>query len=929
MHTKKRKELYVLLLIVVAYVLAAVILVNYLATLYFNLVTEFFGQQSSMVITTEEDANIDTEYYKLDYTSVEELEADERAYAEQVQAEGVILLQNNNLPLQPATATFLGLYSRDDKLSAGVAVSTNAPTMREQFEGAGFSVNTAMIDYYNSIEAEVSPSQFSAAARDSVAEYNDLAVVVLFSGGAESVDISVEDLRFDETEQELVRYASENFEDVVVLVNSSNTVELGFFEQFANLSVLYINFSGDAGMGVIPQLIAGEITPSGKTADTFAYDVESPIAMRNYQVTAEDQGLIVGGQRVGNYVNYVEGIYVGYRYFETRYEDVVLGQGNAGDFDYAAEVQYPFGYGLSYTDFDYSGFSVQENADSFTLSVTVTNTGDSYAGKEAVGFYMQSPYTEYDIANGVEKSAVELVEFAKTQELAPGASEELSVEVPKQSLRAYDANNAKAYIVDDGTYFFTAAENAHAAVNNILQAKSEDGGYTVDTARMTGAGDASLVGTYVQEEFDAETYSYGADGEKITNKFEDVDFNYYYDGVTYVTRSDWTGTIPEKAGDIEATDELLADFNPTFESSGEAAPAMGESNGLSLASLIGREYDDPYWDTLLDQFSAEELMGIVAYGGFQTDSITSINKPSSSDKDGPAGLDASQLGGDTCYTFPSDSMLGCTWNKELVAQLGYYISQDCLLTGTTGWYAPACNIHRVSICGRTREYFSEDAYLSGAMSYAIASAAQAGGVVTYTKHFALNEQENNRSTVCTFANEQSIREIYLKPFEMAVAEGGSMGIMTSMNRVGAVYSSSHYNLCTAVLKDEWGFKGVVITDFVSGPSDKVVPREMILAGTDLFLCTASDQSMFVENYAGDADILNALRDSAHRICYAYANSNLMNGLTASSVVVDITPAWVYWMVALDALVLYGAYIAVISPVLSKKQPKEVKANEAA
>ena len=507
MHTKKRKELYVLLLIVVAYVLAAVILVNYLATLYFNLVTEFFGQQSSMVITTEEDANIDTEYYKLDYTSVEELEADERVYAEQVQAEGVILLQNNNLPLQPATATFLGLYSRDDKLSAGVAVSTNAPTMREQFEGAGFSVNTAMIDYYNSIEAEVSPSQFSAAARDSVAEYNDLAVVVLFSGGAESVDISVEDLRFDETEQELVRYASENFEDVVVLINSSNTVELGFFEQFANLSVLYINFSGDAGMGVIPQLIAGEITPSGKTADTFAYDVESPIAMRNYQVTAEDQALISGGQRVGNYVNYVEGIYVGYRYFETRYEDVVLGQGNAGDFDYAAEVQYPFGYGLSYTDFDYSGFSVQENADSFTLSVTVTNTGDTYAGKEAVGFYMQSPYTEYDIANGVEKSAVELVEFAKTQELAPGASEELSVEVPKQSLRAYDANNAKTYIVDDGTYFFTAAENAHAAVNNILQAKSEDGGYTVDTARMTGAGDASLVGTYVQEEFDAETYS--------------------------------------------------------------------------------------------------------------------------------------------------------------------------------------------------------------------------------------------------------------------------------------------------------------------------------------------------------------------------------------------------------------------------------------
>lgn len=407
--------------------------------------------------------------------------------------------------------------------------------------------------------------------------------------------------------------------------------------------------------------------------------------------------------------------------------------------------------------------------------------------------------------------------------------------------------------------------------------------------------------------------------------------NYYYDNVTYVSRSDWTGTIPAaKAGDIQATDELVADFNPTFESSGEAAPTTGADNGLSLASLMGTDYDNEYWEQFLDQFTAEELMSIVAYGGFKTQAIGGvINKPASVDKDGPAGLDASQLGGETCYTFPSDSMFACTWNKYLIEEYGYFISQDCLLTGTTGWYAPACNIHRVSICGRTREYFSEDPYLSGAMSYAIASSAQEHGVVTYTKHFALNEQENNRSTVCTFANEQSIREIYLEPFEMAVEEGGSLGIMTSMNRVGAVYSSSDYGLCTAVLKDEWGFKGVVITDFVSGPSSKVVPREMVLAGTDLFLCTASDTSMFVDNYANDADILNALRDSAHRICYTYVNSNLMNGLTASSRVVDVTPPWVYWMVVVDAVVLYGIYIAVLSPILFKKQNKEEIINASA
>lgn len=929
MNGKKRKEMYVLLLIIMAYIAAIVIVVNYLATFYFDLVTRYFGQTSSVTIDVGDDEDIDTEYYKLDYTSTDELVADEREYAERVQAEGVILLQNNGLPVEAGTVTFLGLYSRDDMLSGGVSVSTNAPTMRNQFGEAGFEVNTTMIDYYAGVSSEPLPSQFSSAAAASVQRYNDLAVVVLFSGGAESVDITVNDLRFDETEQELVRYASENFEEVVVLLNTSNTVELGIFEQYDNLSVLYTNFSGDAGIGIIPQIITGEITPSGKTADTFAYNVESPIAMLNYQTTSDDQNIMDGSTKVGNYVNYVEGIYVGYRYFETRYEDFVMGTGNAGDFDYDELVQYPFGFGLSYTTFEYSDFTMTEDDDSFTISVTVRNSGTEYSGKEAVGIYMQSPYTEHDKTNGVEKASVELVGFAKTEELTPQTSQTLTIEVDKKNMRAYDSNyndGEGSYIVDDGTYYFTVGANSHDAINNILAAKGYD---TSDG--MTENGNSSLVETYEQEEFDVETYSYGADGNRITNQFEDVDMNYYYDNITYVSRNNWMGTIPtSKAGDIQATSELIADFNPTFESSGEEAPTTGADNGLSFATMMGVDYDNEYWDLFLDQFTAEELMSMVAYGGFQTYRVTGvISKPQSTDKDGPAGLDASQLGGETCYTFPSDSMFACTWNKELIEEYGYFISQDCLLTGTTGWYAPACNIHRVSICGRTREYFSEDPYLSGVMSYAIAFSAQENGVVTYTKHFALNEQENNRSTVCMFANEQAIREIYLEPFEMAVEDGGSMGIMTSMNRVGTVYSSSDYGLCTAVLKNEWGFEGVVITDFVSGPSSKVVPREMVLAGTDLFLCTASDTSMFIDNYANDADVLNALRESTHRICYAYVNSNLMNGLTSSTRVVDVTPPWIYWMVAVDAVVLYGIYIAVLSPIIFKKQNKEEKANVAA
>lgn len=912
----KRKELYGVLYLSLAYAVGILITVNIFANRYSGLVTNFFGQKSSTIVKGDDNANIDTEYYKLDYSSSEELMEDEREYAEQVQAEGVILLQNNNLPMEANKVTFLGYYSRDDQLSGGVSVSTNAPRMVDQFVNTGFEVNQTMLDYYNSISGEVDPSVYPANVTASISEYDDLAVLVLFSGGAESVDITVNDLRFDQTERNLISYASSNFDNVVVLLNTSNTLELGYLEEFDNLSTLYINFAGDAGIGVIPEIITGEITPSAKTSDTFAYDVESPIAMLNYENSSSDQAIIQNGQSVGNYVNYIEGIYVGYRYFETRYEDYVLNQGNAGSFNYDELVQYPFGYGLSYTTFDYSDFSLREDGSNFVASVTVTNTGDTYSGKEAVEIYMQSPYTDYDKENGVEKSAVELVGFGKTSELEPNQSETLTITIPKDEMRAYDSNNAKTYIVDDGTYYFTAAKNSHDAINNILMAKG------ADTSRMTEEGDASLVRTYEQGEFDSETYSVGSDGFEITNQFDDVNLNYYYDDVTYISRNNWTGTIPSsKQGDIQATDELLNDFNPIFEEKGEEAPTTGASNGLMLASMIGVDYDSEYWDMILDQFTTEELMSIVAYGGYQTAYIASINKPASTDKDGPAGLDASQLGGETCYTFPSDSMLACTWNQELVEQLGYFISQDCLLTGTTGWYAPACNIHRVSICGRTREYFSEDPFLSGTMSYAIASTAQEHGVVTYTKHFALNEQENNRSSVLTFSNEQAIREIYLQPFEMATKEGGSLGIMTSMNRVGAVYSSSKYSLCTTILKDEWGFKGVVITDYVSGPSEKVNTREMVLAGTDLFLCTASDTLMFIDNYQNDADVLNALREAAHRICYTYVNSNLMNGLTSSDRIVPITPAWKYVLYVLDGVLAYGIYLGAISPLLLKKEEK--------
>ena len=462
------------------------------------------------------------------------------------------------------------------------------------------------------------------------------------------------------------------------------------------------------------------------------------------------------------YIVYEEGIYVGYRYYETRYEDVVLGNESASNFNYEEQVQFPFGYGLSYTTFDWTDYTVTENEDNFTITVTVTNTGD-YAGKETVQIYMQKPYTEYDKENQLEKASVELVGYDKTEVLEPGASELVEIEVSKELLKAYDAYGYGTYIVEEGNYYLAAGENAHDTLNNILVAK----GASVD-------GDVALTHLYVQAELDTTTYAVADTGNAIENQMEDVDIKAYDTEFKYLSRNDWTGTWPTvyAEGLWEAPEELLKALEIIVTENPDAVMpefnVISEEYGeLKLADMIGLDYDDPKWEAYLNQFDKDELYQYISHAGYGTTAIEGEGVPGVIHKDGPAGISSTLAGGNiNCMGYPPAVVLASTWNVDLAEARGKLVGEDSLSSDVTVWYAPAMNIHRTAMSGRNFEYYSEDGFLSGVMGAAETAAFQSKGGIVTIKHFAINDQESNRIGGSMFCNEQSARELYLLPFQM-------------------------------------------------------------------------------------------------------------------------------------------------------------------
>lgn len=919
----------------IAIILAAATAIgNVYANKYSDLISVYFNQPTSKVVSA---SNETTEHFTSDYASDDEREQALADMGTTILREGVTLLKNENGTLPLEATSKISVFGQDSVDSvyggggAGSIDTSKAQSLMDAFEQAGFDVNPTLTEFYTtgagkdyrktSTDAygkgtfavnEVPASAYTDDVEKSFASYNDAAIVVIGRSGSESQDLPTDKLasgytylQLDDDERAMLKMASDNFDKVVVLLNTQNPMELADLEDDSIDAVMWIGSLGQTGAGGVAEALNGTVNPSGHLPDTYAYDLKSAPSSANFGSYA----IVNGTDRfTSSYMAYAEGIYVGYRYYETRYEDVVLGNEARSNYDYTKQVAYPFGYGLSYTDFTWSDYSMKKADGGFDISVKVTNTGKT-AGKDVVQLYMQSPYTDYDKANGIEKASVELVGYAKTDTLKAGASETVTVHVDQESMKTYDSAGEGTYIMDAGDYYLAAGTDAHNALNNILAAKGKT---TADG--MTENGNAALAAKHTVHSQDNTTYAKSAaTDEKISNQFDDVDLTTYDNSFTYLSRSDWTGSWPATYADGKWTasqkflDALTID---TAQSEPEQKPTTDTDNPsygkLNASMLMDTDYADESWSALIGQMSVKELDQLVRIGGYATKSVSSTQLPATTDKDGPAGISSTLVGGESGMGYPSEIVIAATWNSDLAESFGKAIGEDSLALKVAVWYGPACNIHRNPYGGRAFEYFSEDSYLSGAMCAKVVTGAGSKGVVSTVKHFALNDQETNRMGGAIFANEQTIRQLYLRPFEMSVRDGGATAMMASMNRIGSRWTGGHKGLMTNTLRGEWGFNGFVVTDQASYSVFAYEDlREGLEAGTDLWLNTDAGLWKLPDDDMTDGVIANMQR-AAHNISYAISRSNAMNGLSANSKIVKVTPLWRWGVYALDGVVTVGA-----------------------
>ena len=929
---RKHVTLWKALSITLIVVLVLSIIGNVVLNMFDNTIVAMLG--GSFWELENEDPN--AVYYSLDFDSNEEMYAYGNQICYQVEAEGAVLLMNNGaLPLSQGDKVST-LSSSSVNLVYGGTGSGNvdaskADDLKAALEKSGFVVNPTLWDFYKTGEGskydrsasagespvlagqctidEVPMDVYPQDVKDSIGQYGDAVIITFSRVGGEGYDLEFTDFNYlalDENEKAMLQYAKDlktagTVKKIIVLINTSNALQVDFLKgnPYDVDACLWIGGVGIAGTNAVTDILAGKLNPSGSLVDTYCYDNYSSPAMQNFVPTiyeGYDGNNIPSNAK--SYMIYQEGIYVGYKYYETRYEDFVMGTGNAGQYAYSDDVAFPFGFGLSYTQFAYSDVSGVYNAanDQFEISVTVTNTGD-VAGKETVQVYSQSPYTQYDKDNGVEKPSVALVGFAKSQVLQPGASEVVKVLVDKRDLASYDSYGAGTYILDEGDYYLTVATDAHNAVNNTLAAK----GFTVESTdgRMDADGDASMVFTWNQAEFDAKTYATSLNGTKIENQLSNADLNLYAgteDQITYLSRSDWQKTWPTEIYKIKLTEQLIQElqdvqYDPANYETIEM-PVLGADNGLSLYDMIGKDYDDPDWQKLLDQLTFDEMVSMIGDSFHWRMPAESVNAPGSRDENGPQGLTAALFGaglGDIEPTaFTSEDVMAATWNTELIYELGKVIGNNCLAAKVACLYGPGANIHRTPYSGRNFEYYSEDGFLSGEICGAEVGAIQDKGVDVVMKHFALNDCEQDRLGQAAWLTEQTAREIYLKAFQKPLEEAGGNGVMTAYTRWGAIWSGGHKGLMTNIMRGEWGNMGMSITDNVLVPYCNGVDGVMAGGVTtyDAMLWYVTQQ---LPNYENDPVIVKAMKEACHHNLYALANSSAMNGIGPDTVVKKITP----------------------------------------
>lgn len=892
--------------------------------------------------------------YTADYGSKDEVYKAANELSREIENEGIILLKNedNALPLKKdAKITVFGknsvnlvLGGSGSSAGSGAAVESD---LYAALTASGFTVNPVMKSFvektgsgrtksptygdiiYGFGTGEIPVSSYTATERNSYKDYNDAALVVISRIGGEGYDLprtmrtgadpssaAVEGarnkddhyLQLDQYETDMIKEACENFDTVIIVLNSAATMELGFLDDASHYAYhpnikgcVNLGLPGGVGVQALGEVLNGNVTPSGHNIDTYPRNLKEDPTWANFgnQNVAEGNSYLVGGQKQDYYyVDYEEGIYVGYRYYETRgFTD--------GEEWYHDHVVYPFGYGLSYTTFSWEavdkdsaadGAKISSVNDTFSYKVKVKNTGSQYSGKDVVQVYVTAPYT----AGGIEKSHVILAGFAKTKLLAPGEEDIVEVKLAATDLLSYDYNDAndngfKGYELESGDYIVRFMTDAHTAKEGMADKKlTVAEGITVDKDWSTGT--------------------------EITNLFDDISDRI----TTYLSRNDWEGTMPTTPTEADRT--VTADWigtlnykfkvgsdtenDPWYSAEEHTQPAEELTEvAIRYPAMVGVDYNDEKWDAFLDQLTLKQMRNLISTGNYQTSAVENVGKPQTTDADGPQGF-ALFMGNPAVYQtakYPGENVIAATWSVELAENMGRMIGNEGLIGNEkgdgipyTGWYAPACNIHRSQFGGRDWEYYSEDGYISGKMAAATIRGAQEKGIVPYVKHFVMNDQETNRDSngVFTWGNEQAMREIYFKPFETSVKEGGSLGLMSSFNRMGTHWTGGYYNLLTRLLRDEWGFKGVIITDY--GNSSYMTSNEMIRGGGDLYLGQGNSP---VSSKDTSATSVSVIRKAAKNIFYAYANSNAMNGITENSKITYTAPVWVLVTLAVDAAIV--------------------------
>ena len=814
--------------------------------------------------------------------------------AEEIMEDGIVLLKNESLlPLnETKKLNIFGWESINPAYggagSGGINDLYDIVSLNQGLENAGFSINQELVNFYNNYGAdnpemsiqkqswtlpEPPVDTYSDELIKSAKEYSDVAVVVLSRKAGEGhndIPMDVKKAAYDnnsdeyddfpegehylqlsQTERDMVDMVCSNFDNVIVIYNGANQFELGFADEYPQIkSVVWCPGTGNVGFNALGKVFSGEVNPSGKTPDTFIYDMTTAPWWNNAEKTEYTNlaDMAVEGMNAGTaqvyapaFTNYAEGIYVGYKYYETAAQE--------GSIDYDKTVQYPFGYGLSYTEFEQKMGELEEKDGQISVDVEVTNTGD-VAGKDVVEVYYKPPYTN----GGIEKSSANLIEFAKTDLLQPGETQTVTVTFSIEDMASYDENNAKAYVLEKGDYVISINSDSHTVLDQKTYTAGDDVVYKGENKRAS-------------------------DDIAASNVFENAKGD-----VTYLSRADHFANY-EEATKAPASAELgepyVSEYHlnsnfdkTTYLNDEDVMPTTGADNGLTLADMRDADYDDPRWEKLLDQLTVDEMANMIAMAGYQTAAMDSVGKVATLDFDGPAAIN-NNFTGVGSIGFPIEVVVASTWNKELAQAWGECMGKISQEMGAEGWYAPGMNTHRTAFGARNYEYFSEDGVLSGNMGAKAVEGARNYGVYSYIKHFAM--YEGNAKMVSVWSNEQAIREIYLKPFEISVKQGGANAVMVSWSFLGDKWTGESSNLMKTVLRDEWGFRGMALTDFFRNNGHGFMNADAALAnGVDAMLSTFNGEENNVANPEHPTSVLQ-MRNACKNVMYTVVSSWAYDG----------------------------------------------------